>query len=96
MGHRVTKLGHVCDPIVSSITSVTLVHGSQGHAGHMGHVVFLGENFVSGSQSHVDHGVCFWYILFLGHMVTLVTLCFCNIVSGSQSHAGHVGNVVFF
>ena len=38
-GHRVTKLGHVCDPIVSSITSVTLVHGSQGHAGHVGHVV---------------------------------------------------------
>ena len=40
-GHRVTKLGHVCDPIVSSITSVTLVHGSQGHAGHVGHVVFF-------------------------------------------------------
>ena len=40
-GHRVTKLGHVCDPIVSSITSVTLVHGSQGHAGHVGHVVYF-------------------------------------------------------
>ena len=59
-------------------------------------MAFFGENFVSGSQGHVDHGVCFWYILFLGHMVTLVTLCFCNIVSGSQSHAGHVGHVVFF
>ena len=41
MGHRVTKLGHVCDPIVTSITSVTLVHGSQGHAGYVGHVVYF-------------------------------------------------------
>ena len=69
------------------------VTGSRWSRGSRG---FFGENFVSGSQGHVDHGVCFWYILFLGHMVTLVTLCFCNIVSGSQSHAGHVGHVVFF
>ena len=41
MGHRVTKLGHVCDPIVTSITLVTIVHGSQGHAGHVGHAVFF-------------------------------------------------------
>ena len=41
MGHRVTKLGHVCDPIVTSITLVTLVHGSQGHAGDVGHAVFF-------------------------------------------------------
>ena len=36
--------------------------------------------------------------LFLGHMVTLVTLCFfwVNIFSGSQGHAGHVGHIVFF
>ena len=51
------------------------ISGTQGHAGHVGHIVFFWVNFVSGSQGHAGH-VGHIVFLFLGHMVTLVTLCF--------------------
>ena len=54
LGHRYTKLGHICDPEAYStqrhrVTLVTWVTWC-----------FFWENFVSGSQGHVDHVVCFW------------------------------------